>query len=505
MKQYKSWNPDQEYLLPPSPREWLPAGHLAYFIIDVVSELDLGAIEGSVQAKDPRGTMPYAPAMMVALLLYGYCVGVFSSRKIERATYENVAFRVLAGDHHPHFTRINEFRKQHLVVLKGFFLQVLKLCQKAGLVKLGLVALDGTKIQGNASKHKAMSYDHMLKSELQLQGEIDELLSRANEVDDKEDVRFGSGQREEDLPAELQRRQDRLAKIREAKQQLESEAMAARARELREQAERARQRAETHVNPVERKRAATMAANRAAQARELDPDASDDDTTPPTTASGLPMHEPQTTKQGVPDDKAQMNFTDPDSRIMESGGAYLQGYNCQAVVDAGHQIIVASAVSNKAPDNGNLVPMIKMTIENCGAAPTKGLADAGFWNVDAPAACDALGTETLISTARARHGTQDAATASGSVDATPETTTTPQMQSAREQMRAKLETEEGRRAYARRKVIVEPVFGQVKEARGFRRFLLRGLEKVEAEWALVCTGHNLLKLFRFFSICEQPA
>jgi transposase len=503
MKQYRTWNPDQCYLLPPSPREWLPTGHLAFFIIDLINQLDLGPIERSIQAKEQKGTMPYAPQMMVALILYGYCVGVFSSRKLERATYEDIAFRVLSGDNHPHFTRINDFRKRHLDVLQDFFLQVLKICQKAGMVKLGLVALDGTKIQGNASKHKAMSYDHMLKSELQLQGEIDDLLARANDVDHKEDERFGAGQREEDLPAELQRREQRLAKIREAKQQVEAEAAAARARELREQAERARQRAETHESPTERKRAATIAKKRAAQARDLAPDADDDDTTPPTTGSGLPMHEPQTTVDGTPDDKAQMNFTDQDSRIVESGGNYLQGFNCQAAVDDGHQIIVACAVSNKSPDNGNLVPMIILTKQNCGVAPTKAVADAGFWKPEAPEACNQLGTEVYISTARVKHGAQNAAPEPAGTD--PEAVVAPQEQSEREQMRRKLETEEGRRTYARRKAIVEPVFGQVKEARGFRRFLLRGLEKVEAEWALICTGHNLLKLFRFLFPHRQSA
>jgi hypothetical protein len=426
--------------------------------------------------------------MMVVLLLYGYCVGVFSSRKIERATYEDVAFRVLAGGHHPHFTRINEFRRQHLEVLKGLFLQVLKLCQKAGMVKLGLVALDGTKIQANASKHKAMSYERMLKSELQLQGEISDLLARAAETDAAEDARYGEGNQEEDLPEELRRREQRLAKIREAKERLEAEAADARARELREQAERARARAEQHENPTERKRAATVAKKKAAQARELAPDADDDDIEPPKTAEGLPMHEPQTTREGKPDDKAQMNFTDPDSRIMESGGAYVQGYNCQAAVDESHQIIVAIAVTNKAPDNGNLVPMIELVKSNCGTAPIAAAADAGFWTPEAPKACEEIGTDPYISTARRKH---DEVADQLRVDLSPED------EQARERMRRKLSTEQGKRIYARRKGTVEPAFGETKEARGFRRFLLRGLEKVQAEWALVCTGHNLLKLFGF--------
>jgi len=512
MKAYKTWDPLSSFLLPPSPQEWLPDGHLVYFILDVTKELDISDIHKECQAKDPRGTVPYPPDMMVALILYGYCVGVFSSRKLERATYEDVAFRVLAGDHHPHFTRINDFRKQHLEILKGFFLQVLKLCQKAGMVKLGLVALDGTKIQGNSSKHKAMSYDRMLKTELQLQEEIDFLLVRAADTDKAEDSRFGEGQHEEDLPAELRRREQRLAKIKEAKEQLEAEAAEARARELRQQAARARERAETHESPREKKRAATSAKNCAAKAHELAPDADDDDLAPPTTGGGLPMHEPQTKTDGKPDDKAQMNFTDPESRIVESHGGFLQGYNCQAAVDAERQVIVACAVTNKSPDNGNLLPMLKQTKENCGAAPDKAAADAGFWNSEAPEACKQLGTEVYISVARTRHGTgMPCSLQPGSGGALPSGATAEpgpsphgdekprraDKTSARELMRLKLESEEGRQVYARRKAGVEPVFGQIKEARGFRRLFLRGLEKVEAEWALVCTCHNLLKLFRF--------
>lgn len=207
-KQYKPWNPDELFLLPPSPREWLPEGHLAYFILDLMPELDLSAIEGAIQEKDARGTQPYDPLMMVALVLYGYSVGVFSSRKLERATYEDVAFRVIAAGQHPHFTRIAAFRRTHLDALRGLFLQVLKLCEKAGLVKLGHVAIDGTKVQANASKHKAMSYERMLQKERQLEQEVEALLRQAAETDETEDQRFGEGCREEDLPTELRRRTD---------------------------------------------------------------------------------------------------------------------------------------------------------------------------------------------------------------------------------------------------------------------------------------------------------
>jgi transposase len=467
---------------------------MVYFVLDVVGELDLSAIEDEIQEKDERGTRPFAPQMMVALLLYGYCVGVFSSRRLEKATYEDVAFRVLAGGEHPHFTKINAFRKRHLAALKGFFVQVLKLCQGAGLVKLGAVALDGTKLQGNASKHKAMSYERMLKSELQLQTEIDGLLSRADQTDTAEDALHGEGKQEEDLPEELRRREPRLVKIREAKTQLEAEAKEARARELREQAARAREGAETHPDPAEQKRAATRAKKKAEQARELAPDKDDDDLDPPRTDGGLPLHEPASTTDGKPSDKAQMNFTDPDSRIMESGGTFLQGYNAQAVVDDAHQIIVAHDLSNLSPDNGNLVPMLVQTTANCGRAPLKALADAGFWTPTAPADCSQMGIDVYISTARRKHGVgqEPLAAMPPAEDLT-----------LRACMARKLQSDEGKQTYARRKAIVEPVFGQIKEARGFRRFLLRGLANVQAEWALVCTGHNLLKLFRFGRL--QPA
>jgi hypothetical protein len=264
----------------------------------------------------------YNPSMMVGLLLYGYCVGVFSSRKLERATHDDVAFRVLASGHHPHFTRIAAFRKRHLDALRDLFVQVLMLCGKAGLVKLGHVAVDGTKIQGNASKHKAMSYERMLQMELRLEEEVNTLLNQAACVDEADDLHYGKGCREEDLPAELRRRENRLARIRKAKSELEAEAKHARARHLREQAQRAQNRAATHDDPIERTRAATVAKNRRAKAHELDPEGDDDDFSPPTTSDGLSKHEPQTKTDGTPHDKAQMNFTDADSRIMESGGQH---------------------------------------------------------------------------------------------------------------------------------------------------------------------------------------
>ncbi len=300
--------------------DWLPEGHLAYFILDVVGQLDLRAIESKIQAKDARGTRPYSPSMMVALLIYGYCLGIRSSRKIERATHEDVAFRVLAGGHHPDHTRISEFRRTHLEAFKKLFKQVLQLCQKAGLVKLGRVAIDGTKVQANASKHKAMSYERMRELKERLEKEVEELIAKAEQVDAQEDARFGPGQREEDLPAEMQRRQTRLEVIRQAKVELEAEARESRAATLRDQARRARDTAQRTDNEPVRKASLTRARRLMEEAKQLDGSDGDDDS-PPSSASGeLPGHRVRTRPDGTPHPKAQRNFTDPDSRIMESGG-----------------------------------------------------------------------------------------------------------------------------------------------------------------------------------------
>jgi transposase len=486
-KTYRPWNPEQSFLLPPSPAEWLPEGHLAYFILDVVRELDLSAIEAPIQEKDPRGERPYDPAMMLALLLYGYCVGVFSSRRIERATYEDVAFRVVAGGQHPHFTRINAFRRTHLTALEGLFRQVLLLCRRAGLVKLGHVALDGTKVQANASKHKAMSYERMQEAERRLEAEVADLMARAEQADAEEDKRFGEGQRDEDLPAELRRRQERLDRIRKAKTELEAEAREVRAARHRELATGCDERATSSETERQRRLNATLAEQHRQKAGELS-EQDDDDEPPFTTADGLPKHQPRTTTSGKPHPKAQRNFTDPDSRIMERGGEFLQGYNCQAVVDGDHQIVVAEAVTNQPPDAENLEPMLRLCVENCGEAPQQLSADSGFWNATVIDVCTPYGTDPYVAIERQKHG-----------EHTPEPPSTPPTDEdevdAREKMRRKLRTPEGRAVYARRKAIVEPVFGQIKEARGFRRFLLRGLAAVQAEWSLLCTTHNLLKLF----------
>lgn len=467
--------------------DWLPEGHLAYFLLDVVAQLDLSPIESKIQAKDARGTRPYSPTMMLALLIYGYCVGLRSSRKIERATYEDIGFRVLAGGHHPDHTRISEFRRTHLAAFKNLFKQVLQLCRKAGLVKLGRVAIDGTKVQANASKHKAMSYQRMQELEKRLEKEIEELLEQAEQADAQEDARFGPGQREDDLPGELQRRETRLERLREAQAELEAEARASRAATLRDQARRLRERAaQDPDNEQARKARLTRAQRYMEEAKQLD-GLDEDDLPPPSVSGELPKHRVRTRPDGTPHPKAQRNFTDPDSRIMESGGTFLQAYNGQAAVDGSGQIIVAEDLTNQCPDNGNLAPMIQQVEENCGEAPEKASADSGFWRPDVAETCSQLGTEVYVATERRRHWDRDDTMTEGEP---------PEELSALEAMRWKLRTEQGRQVYAERKWIVEPVFGQMKEVRGFRRFLLRGLEKARAEWALQCLTHNLLKLFR---------
>jgi transposase len=299
VKRYRPYNPTQAYLLPPSPSEWLPEGHLVYFVLDLVEDLDLSAIERRLQAKDPRGERSYAPRMMTALLLYGYATGVFSSRKIARATYEDVGFRVLAANEHPFFTTVNEFRATHREALAELFYQVLRTCRAAGLATLGQVALDGTKMKANASKHKAMSYERMAKDEARLKAEIEELLKRAENADATEDAQYGAGQEPEDVPAELRRREDRLAKIRAAREALEQEAAAARAAELITMADELRAKvADPTTTPRDQAAFTTRAAQHDQHAAELDDD--DRDPPPPGPDDDLPRHAPPTDPDGTP-------------------------------------------------------------------------------------------------------------------------------------------------------------------------------------------------------------
>lgn len=463
--------------------QWLPEGHLAYFVLDLVRELDVSAIDNAIQSKDGRGVRPYSPRMMTALLLYAYCVGVFSSRKVERATYEDVAFRVLAAGEHPHFTTVNAFRLEHRAALAGLFVQVLKLCARAGLDTVGHVSLDGSKVQANASKHKAMSYARMKEEEQRLAAEIEALLFRADQTDQRDDEQYGPGQRAEDLPEEFQRRDTRLRRIREAKAALEKEAAEARAAALRHAATGHRAQAERALDPTERKRAATRARKSEQQAERLSP-RDDDDDGDGSASAGMPGHRVSTTPSGEPSDNAQRNFTDPDSRIMVRNGVYLQAYNAQVAVSES-QVIVACAVTNQPPDQEHLVPMLQLVREATGCYPQRTTADSGYWSEGNMAACEALGVDAYI--AVRRKGDDDARL--GRLPMTP-------AQDARWRMHQKVTSPDGRRIYARRKVLPEPVFGQIKEGRGFRRFSLRGLAKAGAEWAIVCLCHNLLKLYR---------
>jgi transposase len=430
-KTFRAYDPDQIFLMPASMREWLPDGHLAYFVSDVVDQLDLSAIMERY-AREERGYPPYHPRMMVKVLLYAYCVGVPSSRKIARRLEEDIAFRVLAANNTPDFRTISDFRKDHLKALAGLFLQVLRLCRKAGLVKLGHVALDGTKIRANASKHKAMSYKRMKEEEARLEREVAELIKKAQAVDEEEDRRYGKDKRGDELPKELAFRESRLRKIREAKDALEAEA--------RQEAERARKEGKS-------KQAA-----------------------------------------GVPSDKAQRNFTDPDSHIMPAPGGkhFIQAYNAQAAVDSAHQVIVAAEATNQPSDKGQAEPMMEAVKANTGQLPRQMSADAGYFSSDAVKSLSTRGIDVYVPPDKMRHSSSMPPAPRGRI---------PKGLSAADRMRRKLRTKKGQKSYALRKELPEPVFGQIKQVRGFRQFLLRGLDKVSGEWQLICAGHNLLKLF----------
>ena len=455
-KTFRPYSLDQHLLLPPDLRDWLPEGHLALYVSDVVDALDLAAIYRVYEQADPRGAVAYHPAMLVKLLVYAYCIGVPSSRRIERGTYEDVALRVLAGDQHPDHDTIAAFRQRHLPALAALFVQVLQLCQRAGLVRLGHVAIDGTKVQANASKHKAMSYERMGENEQRLEREVHELLAQAAARDAAEDAQYGKGRRGDELPEELARRESRLRKIREAKAELEAEARAAAV----EQAEAAR------AKCAERERKAEETGKRPGGRPPAIPD--------PATA--------------VPEPKAQRNFTDPESRIMKDGAtkSFVQAYNAQAAVDGAAQVIVAVAVTQAANDVEQLVPLLEQVKRNVGRLPAVVTADAGYFS-EANVTAEALREVDLyIPPDRQRHSVGEAAAGEPP----------PPEAGVREQMQHKVRTPEGREVYRWRKAIAEPVFGQTKACRGFRRFALRGLAKVTAEWELISLTHNVLKLFR---------
>ena len=482
MKSYRPYSPEQSFLLAPSPREWLPESHLAYYVLDFVEELDLGAIERELQRKDARGERPYSPRMMSALLLYGYAVGVFSSRKIERATYDDVAFRVLAAGEHPHFTTINEFRARHRTAFAALFQQVLEVCMSAGLVKLGHVAIDGTRMKANASKHKAMSYDRMKKDEVRLKAEVEALIQRAEQTDAAEDAQYGVGTQPQDLPAELQRREGRRAKIREALAALKQETAKARAAEHVALADELRANAPAKKSPRQQAEFFTRADQHDQQAADLD----DDEPPPPAVDSDLPRNTPPKRPSGEPKPKAQRNFTDPDSRIMFRDGTYVQAYNAQLAVDEAHQIIVAAALSNQGPDVEYFEPMLRRVVDNCDRAPDTVTADAGYWSAQNRLAAERLGSEPFLAVGSHRSdGFPDDSVMASNLQS-----------DDRQRMRAVLKTERGRAIYARRKATVEPVFGQIKSCRGIRQMSFRGIWKNRCEWLLICATHNLLKLWR---------
>jgi transposase len=426
-KSYRPYYPEQDFLLPPSLREWLPENHLSYFVSEMIDQLDLSAIE-SYYEKEERGYPPYHPRMMTKLLVYGYCVGVFSSRKLEKRLVEDVAFRVLAAGNEPDFRTISEFRRIHLKALEGLFEQVLRLAIELGAMQLGRVAIDGSKVKANASKHKAMSYQRMQEEEKRLREEVRRMLAEAEQVDKEEDKRYGSGSRGDELPAELGRREQRLRRIAEAKRELE---------------ERARAEAEEKPAPEG--------------------------------------------KGAKPEPKAQHNFTDPESRIMREPDGFVQGYNAQIAVEPVLQLIVGQAVTQQANDKKQLLPMIEKVQQQSGQRVSEVLADSGYCSEENLGAAQEEKVDLYVATDKQKHHHVPPPCPRGPI---------PKSATSVERMKRKLMTKVGRAIYALRKTTVEPVFGQIKEGRGFRRFLLRGYEKVQSEWALVCATHNLLKLYR---------
>jgi hypothetical protein len=435
---------------------------------------------------------------LTLLLLYAYSVGTVSSRKIERACYEDLAFRVLTGNQQPDHSRISEFRRRNLDALKGLFVQILRLCQIAGMVSLGHVALDGTKVKANASKHKAMSHERMLRAEKELEKEINALIRKAEILDAQEDRKYGKGNLGSELPDELRHKQGRLARIRQARKEMEAETAAAAARQRQEEAEKARAKAAaaaesgapaTEQAELHRKAEATADKAKAATDKAIEvaenagvepPDLE------PLAADAMPRRGLARKADGTPMAKTQRNFTDPDSHLLQSGGSYLQGYNCQLAVDSAHQVIVAVGVSNQPLDVEHLEPMLQRIAASAGALPDVMTLDAGYWSEDNANACSDQGIDAYIATGRLVHGQPPP----------PQRGPMPKGADAKTRMARKLRSKKGLRIYAQRKAIVEPVNGQIKEARGLRRFLLRGLEKVNGEWHLIAATHNLLKLFR---------
>ena len=443
-KEFRAWKIDDVQLLPPRLDDYVAEGHLSRLVVSLVREsLDLSAILGSYRSG--LGQPPFDPRLLTALLLHGYASGLYSSRRLARASVERADFMMIVAGDPPDFRTISEFRRRHLKALGGLFVQVLKLAERAGLVKLGHVALDGTKLEANASRHKAMSYDRMKKREVELKAEVDRWLAAAEAADREEDGLYGE-KRGDEMPGWVADKQKRLEKIRQAKAELEAEAKAAA--------------------EVETKARAAAHEQREAEGRKK-----------PGKKAAPPKAEPA--------GKAQRNFTDPESRILKTKDGYIQGYNGQAAVDGKAQIIVAHTLTNNASDQAQLAPLLDGIRANLGRNPREVSADAGYCSQANLRTLQTRRIKAYVATGRQKHGTKSAtakkASAPGSLIA---------------RMTTKLRRAGYRSRYRLRKQIVEPVFGQVKQARGFRQFLLRGIEKVSLEWALICTAHNLNKLAR---------
>ncbi len=443
-RKFRDWQPNQAWLFPPSPQDWLPPNHLVYFLLEVSEQIDISPIVDDYHS-EKGGQPPFHPRMMLVLLLYSYCVGVFSSRKIMARCETDAAFRVIVGDDIPDFRRISEFRRRHLQQMQFLFLEVLSLCRESGLLKVGRLALDGTKVKANASRHKAMSYDRMTVEEERLQQEIDALLAKAQATDASEDDQHGRDCRGDELPDELSRRETRLKRIREAKAALE---------------EQARQKAAAHADKLK-------------------------------SEGRKPRNDPT---EATPKPKDQRNFTDPESKIMKtSNKGFDQCGNAQAVTNEA-QVIVSADVTDQANDSRQVEPMVKQTLENLDAIGVKDhvksfTADSGYFSEENVATLQENDRidEAYIATGRLKHHEK---VADAPVGRPPKNLT------VKEKMARKLRTKKGQAEYARRKAIVEPPFGQIKHCRGFRQFSLRGLDRMRSEWKFVCLTHNLLKLYR---------
>jgi transposase len=454
-KTFRPWKIDEPLLLPPAVQEFVGKDHLAHFVLSLVrDDVDLGKITCSYGGE--RGQPPFDPVMMTALLLYSYSCGIYSSRRISKACRERVDFMRIVGFDAPDFRTISDFRKRHLKALGELFGQILQLCEKAGLVKLGHVALDGTKIKANASKHKAMSYERMERRATELEAEVAKWLGAADAADAKEDSQHGGDKTGEEMPDWVADKKQRAERIRKAKAELEAEAKAAA---------EAKRKAETEIEEKRETQGRRKPGRKAAPPSE-DPDA-----------------------------KAQKNFTDPESRIMKSKDGFVQAYNAQAAVDAQAQIIVAQDVTQSPIDCGQLVPMTDAIEANLGRKPEQLSADAGYCSEANLAALENRNIDAYVATGRARNAMAGTA-ASEATTASP--SLAPDNKPTRiEAMRAKIQAGGHNSPYRLRKQLPEPVFGQIKQARGFRQFLLRGIERVRREWAIVCTVHNLLKLAHF--------